>query len=410
MKRYVLFALIAFALGPRPVRAQESLTLEQAVGLALQKNPAILTALKDVTAATGRRMQMEGIADPTLVLHEDGLALRARADGTSDHEAMFGLEQSLEFPGKRALRAEIGRGGEAQASLQLDRLRLVVAARVKKAYFAAVFARSTVESLGKSSALLDDFSAGLLAKYEAGDASYADVLRAKVEKAKLQNQMLEERKNEAAALADLNLEIGRRADEPAALATDLAYVPMTRELAAWKDEARATSPTLKLLAAKKRQAGASLDLARKNGLPDFSLGLYYPSKHMEDWGFYVGVSLPVWKTRRAGEVMEAEAAAESAALSEGQEEMRLMSRIGRAFDSVKTAEAQVRIFEQKLLKDLEDELRISLSQYRIAKIEFFNVLDLYRTYVEARLERLKSLYLYLTALADLDVAGEDAAA
>jgi len=222
--------------------------------------------------------------------------------------------------------------------------------------------------------------------------------------------MLEERKNEAAALAELNLEIGRRADEPTALSTDLAYVPMTRELAAWKDEARATSPTLKLLAAKKRQAGASLDLARKNGLPDFSLGLYYPSKHMEDWGFYVGVSLPVWKTRRAGEVMEAEAAAESAALSEGQEEMRLMSRIGRAFDSVKTAEAQVRIFEQKLLKDLEDELRISLSQYRIAKIEFFNVLDLYRTYVEARLERLKSLYLYLTALADLDVAGEDAAA
>jgi outer membrane protein TolC len=185
---------------------------------------------------------------------------------------------------------------------------------------------------------------------------------------------------------------------------------MTRGLAAWKDEARAMSPTLKLLAAKKRQAGTALALARKNGLPDFSLGLYYPSKQMGDWGFFVGVSLPLWKTRRAGEIMEAEASADIATLSEGQEELRLMSRIGRAFESVKTAEAQVRIFEQNLLKDLEDEFRIGVSQYRIAKVEFLNVLDLYRTYVEARLERLKSLYLYLTSLADLEVAGEDATA
>jgi len=407
MKRTSLIVLIALALGPRPAPAQDRLTLEQAVGLALQNNPLLLAAQKDAAAATGRRMQAEGIADPLLVLHEDGLAFRRNADGTSDHEAMFGLEQSLEFPGKRALRAEIGRGGEAQAALQLDRLRLVVAGRVKKAYYAAVFARSTVESLGKSMALLDEFLAGLLAKYETGDAAYADVLRAKVEKAKLQNQVLEERRNEAAALADLNLEIGRRADEAVALATDLAYVPLTRELASWKDEARTTSPTLRILAARKAQAGAGLALARKNGLPDFSLGLYYPSKHMDDWGFYIGVTLPVWKSRRAGEVLEAEAAAESAALAEGQEERRLMSRIGRAFEAVKTAEAQVRIFEQNLLKDLEDELRIGVSQYRIAKVEFLNVLDLYRTFVDARLEHLRSLYLYLTALADLEVAGED---
>jgi cobalt-zinc-cadmium efflux system outer membrane protein len=410
MKRFSLIVLIVLALGSRPARAQEELTLEKAVGLALQKNPVLLTAQMDMSAAAGKRMQMEGIADPTLVLHEDGLAFRKKADGTSDHEIIFGLEQSLEFPGKRALRAEIGRAGEAQAALQLDRLRLVVAARVKKAYYAAVLARRTVESLEKSSSLLDEFIAGLLAKYETGDAAYADVLRTKVEKAKIRNRVLEERKNEAAALADLNLELGRRADEPATLVTDLAYIPMTRGLAAWKDEARAMSPTLKLLAAKKRQAGTALALARKNGLPDFSLGLYYPSKQMGDWGFFVGVSLPLWKTRRAGEIMEAEASADIATLSEGQEELRLMSRIGRAFESVKTAEAQVRIFEQNLLKDLEDEFRIGVSQYRIAKVEFLNVLDLYRTYVEARLERLKSLYLYLTSLADLEVAGEDATA
>jgi len=38
------------------------------------------------------------------------------------------------------------------------------------------------------------------------------------------------------------------------------------------------------------------------------------------------------------------------------------------------------------------------------------VLDLHRTCVAARLEHLKALHLYLTSLAELEVAGEDIAA
>jgi len=410
MKRFWSLVFLVFAAGPGLARAQEELTLEKAVGQALLRNPAILSARMDVSAAAGRRMQAEGIADPALILHEDGLRLFRKSDGTSDAELTLGVEQSLEFPGKRALRAEIGKAGETLASLELDRLKSVTAARVKKAYYAAVLARRTVESLRTSAALLDEFLAGLMAKYDAGDAAYSDILRVKVEKARLRNQELDERRSEAAALADLNLEIGRRSDEPARLVTDLAYAPMARELAAWKDEALRTSPTLKILAARRGRAGTSLALARKNGLPDFSLGLYSPSKRFGNVGFFVGVSLPIWKTRRAGEIQEAAATADIAALAEGREEIRLLARVGRAFDAVKTAETQVQVFERSLLKDLDDALRMSLGQYQIAKAGFLDVLDLHRTCVAARLEHLKALHLYLTSLAELEVAGEDIAA
>jgi len=379
------------------------------VALALRQNPAILIAQREVSASAGKRMQMEAIADPSLVFRDEGLVFRKTADGTPEKEISFGLEQNLEFPGKRALRAEIGKAGEAQAALALDRTRLLVSARVKKAYYAAVLSKKTVESLAKSSTLLDEFIASLLPKYQAGDTTYGDVLRAKVEKARLQNQILEERKNGAAGRGELNLLLGRRGDEPLALATDMIYVPLSRGLAAWKEEARAVSPTLKLAAAKRGQTATSLLLARKNVLPDFSLGLYFPSLRSGSWGFSIGLSLPVWRTRRAGEVREAEAATEIAALSETQDEVRLMSRIDRAFEAVRTAEEQVKIFELRLLADLEDELKLGVSQYRYAKFEFFNLLDLYRTYTAAQLEHLKSLYLYLTSLADLEIAGEDAA-
>jgi cobalt-zinc-cadmium efflux system outer membrane protein len=409
MKRLCLVLFCAFAIGSPPVHGQDGLTLDQAVSLALRRNPAVLVAEKGVSAALGKRMQLEAIADPTLVFRDEGLAFRGNADGTPEKEISFGLEQNLEFPGKRSLRAEIGRAGEVLAGLALDRTRLLVSSRVKKAYYAAVLSKKTAESLEKSSGLLEEFIASLLAKYQAGDTTYADVLRAKVEKARLQNQILEERKNGAAARGELNLLLGRRGDEPLVLATDMTYAPLAKSLAAWKEEARAASPTLKLAAAKRGQSATALLLARKSILPDFSLGLYFPSLRTGSWGFSVGLSLPVWRTRTDGEVREAEAAKDIAALSESQEEIRLMARIDQAFETVRTAEEQVKIFEQKLLKDLEDELKMSVNQYGYAKLEFFSLLDLYRTYAAAQLEHLKSVFLYLTSLADLEVAGENAA-
>ena len=105
--------------------------------------------------------------------------------------------------------------------------------------------------------------------------------------------------------------------------------------------------------------------------------------------------------------MEARAENEIAALAIERQERRLEARIESAFAAAKAAEAQVRVFEKTLLRDMEDELAAGLSHYQFGKIEFFNLLDLYRTFAAVRLEHLKSLYLYLVSLADLEVAGEE---
>jgi outer membrane protein TolC len=400
----VLFIAGLFCL---PAFGEDGLTLDQAVQTALKRNPAILLAQKNMAGATAKRLQMEALSDPTLVFRDEGLPLKNQPSGGSDKEYSLGIEQGLEFPGKRALRAEIGRYGEDQAALELERTRLLVAARVKKSYYKAVLSRRTLESLEKSSGLLDQFSENLIIKYRAGTASYSDVLRAKVEKARLQNQIIEQRKDGALAKAELNLLLGKKGDDAPTLSTDIAYVPWTKSLPVLMEESRAASPTLKLLASKRRMSEAGLRLARKSVLPDFSLGLYFPSLRGSAWGFSLGVNLPLWRTRQNGEIMEAQAADDSALINAENEELRIMTRIENAYAGVKASEEQVKIFEQRLLKDMEDELKLGLSDYQFGKLEFFNLLDLYRTYTVAQLEHLKSLYLYLISLADLEVAGEE---
>ncbi len=407
MKKYIILILFASTISFLGASGEEGLTLEQAVTIALQRNPEILLAQKDMVTATAKRLQMEAISDPDIVFRDEGLSLKKNASEGEGKEYSFGIEQGLEFPGKRALRGEIGRFGEDLAALALDKARLLLSARVKKAYYKAVLSRRTLESLENASSLLDQFIENILVKYRTGGASYSDVLRAKVEKARIRNQIIAEQKEGATARAELNLLLGRKGDEFMLLTTDLAYLPLDKDLPTLKDEARTTSPTLKIVTSKRRQSETGLKLAFKSRLPDFLLGLYFPSLKTDAWGFSVGISLPLWGTKQKGEIMEAEAVNEIALISAEKEERRIMARLETAYSSVRAAEEQLKIFEQQLLKDIEDDVKLGISNYQYGKIEFFSLLDLYRTFAAVRLEHLKSLYLYLISLADLEVAGEE---
>jgi outer membrane protein, heavy metal efflux system len=407
VKKMVAFILFLSIISCPLVFGQAELTLEQAVNLALKQNAEIRGAQKDLMISQGKTLQMEAPSDPTVVFNSEGMNFRKKADANGETEISLGVEQFLEFPGKRALRGTIGRFGEEQAALELDRIRMLVKARVKQAYFKAVFCMRTLESLENASSLLDQLIANLTIKYQTGTAAYSDILRAKVEKARLRNQIIEEQKEGKTANAGLNLLMGRKGDESMRLATDLAYLPLDKDLPAWKDDVRTLSPTLKIAALKRRQSETGLKLAAMSRLPDFSLGLYFPSLRTGAWGFLVGLSVPLWGAKQKGEILEAEAANESALISQDKEERRIMAHLESAYGSARAAEEQVKIFEQKLLKDMEDELNLGISHYQYGKIEFFNLLDLYRTYAAVRLEHLKSLYLYLVSLADLEIAGEE---
>ena len=390
-----------------PAGGQEGMSLEQAVALAMKQNPLVLAAEKGVAAATGRKLQLRAVPNPELVFREEGLSSSPGGKSGNEKETSFGVEQSFEFPGKRALRGEIGRFGEERAGLEIEKTRLLVAARVKRAYYRAVLSAKSADSLKESTVLLDRLLENLIVKYRSGSASYSDILRTRVEKARLQNQIIEELKEGDQARADLNLLLGRNGDESLSLTTDILYSPLDRSLEEVEAEARGSRPSLKISALRRRQTETGLNLALKGRLPDFSLGLYFPSLRTNAWGFSLGLSLPIWGQKQKGEVMEAGAAREIAAISSAHEDRRILAAIGTAFRSAKAAEGQVKVFEQRLLKDVEDDLKLSLDNYQLGKIEFFSLLDLYRTFTAARLEHLKAVYLYLISLADLEVAGEE---
>ena len=84
----------------------------------------------------------------------------------------------------------------------------------------------------------------------------------------------------------------------------------------------------------------------------------------------------------------------------------LVTAVENAYRNVKAAEEQVRLFEDTLLRDVEDELRSGVSHYQTDQIDALNLIDIYRTYTATKAEYYRALYNYHVALADLEVAGE----
>jgi len=408
--KYALIRLFLSALLPlsATVAQEGGLTLEKAVEIALTRNPDVLAARTQVEAARGRTLQLGARPDPQLVLSAEGIPLPGLKKEGDATEIDLGIEQIFEYPGKRSLRAGIGRSGEALAEAEAERVGLVVAGRVKRAYWKAAFARRSAETLEKSVEMIDALLANIQLKYQSGAAVYADILRTRAEKARLRNQILEAGKEREAARVELNVLLGRPAGEPVVLLTEMAFAPLAKDLASLQAEARTTRPSFKIAALNKERAAAIVKLAGLSRRPDFIAGFSFPGKRLNAWGVSFGLTLPFLRTaRNKGEIKEAGAEEEISRLAADALDRRIAAALESAYAGAKAAEEQVLVFEQQLLREMADELKISLDYYQYGKIESFNLLDLYRTYIVAEVEHLKALFLYLTALASLETAGEE---
>jgi outer membrane protein TolC len=323
-------------------------------------------------------------------------------------EFRLGIEQLFEFPGKRSLRSEIGRYGEDLAAAELDRVKRIVAAEVKRAYWKAVFAAEAARGLDKSAGRLDQLLGDLEAKYHSGTGSFADVLRARTEKARLRNQVLEQGKERRLAALELNELLARPAAEPVELATAMSFVPLSVQQGEAWEKARSSNSCLRIASLRSERAAAAMKLAGLSRSPDLLAGFSLPSVRANAWGISLGLTLPFLRPGRArGFTLEAGAELDNARLAVATTERRVRAAIESAYTAVRTAEEQVQVFERDLLRDLEDELRIQFEYFRFGKGEAYGLLDLQRTFALAELEHLMDVFLYHIALADLEVAGED---
>lgn len=398
----LLLSVAATAVADETAAPPDTLTREQAVALALENHPAVRAAQRDVDAARGQRLQVDGF-DPLRLFYD---AEEARGGNPARFgNQQIGVEQEIDWPGERHKRKQVADLGIDLAQAGLARARLRVQAQAAKAFDQVLLQNRTQNLLEQAADRLTEAVEIARVRFRTGSGRYLDVLRTELAERRLRNDLRAVQLRRREAVRRLTVLLGGVVND-VSIQGELRRLPLPTE-------APEPGPTFAFLEQRRLQAQRVVELARQGRYPDVILSiasqrLYYGGVADQAVAGGIGLRLPLpgsdlQRGREAEARAQAQAVQERAALLATSARAQLRQRV----DDAKTLLAQVETYEQRILPDVEDELKVAQQDYRVGRIDALNLIDVYRTYLDARQSYLALLTDYRAAVADLETAGED---
>jgi outer membrane protein, heavy metal efflux system len=415
MSRLVHMGVLAaaiFALAASAARAQGAdPVLERLISEALARNPEIAQARSAVRAEDQRIPQAGALPDPLLSLgiQNDGFkGIEIGTMETSFYSIM--VTQAFPWPGKRGLREQIATLESRRAEARLDRVRLSLEGQVRRAYLEFLLAREQIDLLGELQSFWQQAQAAAKTRYESGKAPQSDLLRAQLERARLEQRGWVLEAQVANRLAGVNRLRGTAFDEPletsARIRGTADPVPPRDDEAA--RDALARSPELALARLGVEQAGRRVDLARRDQFPDLSVSAAVMPRGSLDpmWSLGVGISVPIWSGRKQQKAVE-ENQARQAGDAQGEEAIRqvLLLRVRERVALLNALVKTNRRFRETVLVLSEATSRSTISQYEVGRLPFASVLEALGSYLVDRSSYLESVAeAQRIAIAQLEVS------
>ena len=309
MTRLAVTALLAGAVVPGLLRAQtRTVTLEEAIALALRTQPAIIQARGDLDVAHASQREAIGSFLPTLSTNSSMSQNSSTRFNTATQQIVSvpaaisysaGLSAQLEiFDGFRRLaqtRAAGATTASADASLTNQRFQVIL--QTKQAFFNALAAAELVRvSQTQVERSLQQLKISK-DKLAAGSAIRSDTLRSTVDLGNARLQMLNAQAQQATAEANLARLIGVdglvQASGAAAL-PDLTGL----DVAALREEVVRASPEVQTAEAQARAAGAQVGVTRAQYFPTLSASYRQSWAGARDSAAFTPAALATWPTLR----------------------------------------------------------------------------------------------------------------
>ncbi len=411
MMRAIAFLIAATLLLVTGVAAQaapaDTLTIGEAVRIALAANPMLRAARSGAAAAAQRIGPAGALPDPQL---QFGLMNRmlSQFGSTDDPMTMNQLQlmQMLPWPGKLGGARRAARHTAAAASADADEQERMLAARVRMAYFEAAYADRALEVMRRTQGLLRDFLDVSTTMYAVGSAVQQDVLRAQVEVARMSEEITRMGQERVAMAARLNALLGRAATEPIAALElpepEAGDLPGVDSLLAWAATGR---PALVAGTERVAAAEAALSAARRELFPDFSLGMQYQQRPQFPTmvSLMVGINVPVFAgskqlpMRRQMAAMRDMSAAELLNLRN-----ETVARIVETRARAEQDRNLVRLYRGSILPQARAAVQAALSSYRVGRVTFMTLVDNQMTVNRYETETYRLLADYRQAVGELE--------
>jgi cobalt-zinc-cadmium efflux system outer membrane protein len=409
-----------------PAAGLPELTMARAVAIALARNRDVIAAKLEIQEAELDKVEASLYPNPVISYTAGNLVLGSGnsgnvAAGAPSSPGIFGqivhtlgVSDVIDVWAKRSARMRAADQGIRYHRLAVeDALRNIVYS-VRSA-FAEVVREQSERDLSRETR--DRYAETVRlsrARFAAGEISDAELRKIELEGLKYENAVID---------AEQEFDIARqRLAALLGIGTDLPFYasfPLPRELpvvvAKLTSDALARRPDVLAARAEGQFAAAALGSAKREALPDLSLGVAYTRSGFTVAGdnpntlaLTLSAPLPIFNRNQAG-IGRAELEMRRAANDTLRIELEVRREVAEAARRVQRAEALLAVYEQGgMLDRAETALKVGESSYKAGAISLLELLEARRTYIETRGSYLRAQHDFRQSVVDLfhSIGGE----
>lgn len=386
------FFLLLLALLPIPMKAQQVVTLEQAIELAKQNHPRLKTAAAAVRQAKAGRGEVLELA-PTEFGYSWG-----QLNGEIKKDKQWEVNQNLgslltPFYKNVLVNRQIATGTFYHRIVEKE-----VVAEVKRAWAYYLYAYNLRSLYNDQNQWAEELQRIGELRYQQGEITLLEKNMAATMAADLKNRLFQSQEEEKLALARLNWAC--YAGQPIVPAdTALVQFPADIETPTYSEA------HLKYFQSQAGEAKAQLNVERSRFFPELSLGYVrqdiLPLKGLNSW--MVGVSFPIYFLPRHSKVKQAKATAFIARTEAEANTRNLYNKVSEAIANLRRQSESLHYYTSSALKEADELMKVAVLQLRHSETDITEFIQAVNVARDIRRGYIETVYQYNIAALEYEL-------
>lgn len=376
--------------------ASQPITLAEAIQAALEFNPTLSGARREIEAAEGALTQAGVYQNPTLSVDVEDVRTRNRTVTTA-------LSQPIELGGKRQARIAAAERALDRVRVQREGREIQLRADVTQAFLAALVSQERVRLAEASLNIARSGSLAASRRVQAGKVSPLEETRSKVAEANVRLELVQAQGELRTQLQELRALTTATVpfDSLNGDALTLPALPTIEALQLRADD----SATLRQARLETRRLAALADLELAKRTPDVTVSAGFQRARQDGQSstiatLGVSIPIPVFDTNR-GNIVEALRRRDKSEDDARALELRLRADLSIARQRLTVASTEVNAVQSEILPAAQTAFDAASRGFELGKFQYLDVLDAQRTLLQARAQYLRSLGDAHRAVADV---------
>lgn len=376
---------------------QTSYELPDILALAAARNPAIAGAEGAVAQNRGQRVVAAAYPNPSITASGGHGSIRDPSTGVSITERTVTVQQPVEWPSLRQARQRAAEAGLAGSYAALEDARLIVTADVKVAFYQLLLAQRDAELAEQNVSTVHAVANVVQARVASGEGAQFEAIKASVEVQKARKEVARTQNALRVARGRLNMLTGKALGLDYRIQGDFDSSRPRHALDTLITSAFERNPTLRRQRNAIEQADHTVIQERASRLPGVTVqGSYHREAGDESITAGISIPVPLWY-RRQGEIETALGTKRRAEAESLRTSNELEQAITQHYQEAETAQEQITVMEQGMLKQAKEALEIAQFSFQQGTASLLEVLDAQRVYRQ-------TLFEYAQARADRSMA------